>query len=49
MNMRIQRRKKLARLERKRIKRNAERKRLRIANKNEVLLAIHKIKVKQGR
>ena len=48
MNKRNRVRKRQAKLERKRIKRDANRKRLRIANKYEVNLAVHKLKVKQG-
>ena len=48
-NSRILRRKQLAKTERKRVKRNKLRKRLRIASRYEVNLAIHKLKVKQGK
>ena len=48
MNKRNRVRKRQAKLERKRIKRDANRKRLRIANQYEVNLAVYKLKVKQG-
>ncbi len=47
-NTRILRRKKLAKLENKRIKRNSERKRLRIANKLDSNLTTHKRKSRIG-
>ena len=48
MNKRNLVRKRQKKHNRKRVERNANRKRLRIANKYEVNLAVHKLKVKQG-
>jgi len=46
-NLRVLRRKKLQKLNKRRVKRNANRKRLRIANELLVNLAVHKMKQKR--